>query len=205
MASKRHAPATRGSCSSPPTRLSSRREARSISWHLRTREASRMQRTAKDPRQSAEFPVESRPPPLLTARKAHLHPSNAYSTSQTELGNDSRCFVNYLERVNPLDVGSLFHTPWTAGWSTVRGAMGSADFQSAVSQVSNLLECEPIPKAGFHVGALPIGNRRYSRLEICATKMCRPSHSLLSILTIRAGACRFASACQHRKLNRRHL
>ncbi len=44
----------------------------------------------------------------------------------------------------------------------------SADFQSAVSQVSNLQDAGESERAGIAHG-LPIGNRRYSRLETCAT------------------------------------
>jgi len=71
-------------------------------------------------------------------------------------------------------------TEEAVGWATLPAASGSADFQSAVSRVSNLQGPEPITTAYFEADALPIGNRRYSRLEICATKNCRPAHGLLS-------------------------
>jgi len=45
----------------------------------------------------------------------------------------------------------------------------SADFQSAVSQVSNLQPQPAIPRASC-LHALPAGSRRYSRLETCATQ-----------------------------------
>src|SRR5947199_9401071 len=43
----------------------------------------------------------------------------------------------------------------------------SADFQAAVSQVSNLLRSQPITAAWLDAEALPIRKRRYSILEIC--------------------------------------
>jgi prepilin-type N-terminal cleavage/methylation domain-containing protein len=69
---------------------------------------------------------------------------------------------------------------WTAGWTTIMASAGSADFQSAVSPVSNLRLSESLPTALPLSWALPTGSRRHSRLEICATRKCRPSHSLLS-------------------------
>ena len=69
---------------------------------------------------------------------------------------------------------------WTAGWTPITASAGSADFQSAVSQVSNLRLSESFPTALPLSWALPTGSRRHSRLEICATRKCRPSHSLLS-------------------------
>ena len=53
--------------------------------------------------------------------------------------------------------------PWghEPGWS-------SADFQSAVSQVSNLRTALRPKRAGGHEN-LPTGSRRYGRLEACAT------------------------------------
>ncbi len=53
----------------------------------------------------------------------------------------------------------IFHTP------------GRASVRSAGFQPASALDCSD---------RLPIGNRRYSRLEICATETCRPSHGLLS-------------------------
>ncbi len=53
-----------------------------------------------------------------------------------------------------------------------RATERSADFQSAVSQgfQRGRLENSPAPEQS---GALPIGNRRYSRLEICVTLLRR--------------------------------
>ncbi len=68
--------------------------------------------------------------------------------------------------------------PRTAGWATLPVPSRSADFQSAVSRVSNLLKLEPATTSCFESNALPIGNRRYRRLEICATKQCRQSNGL---------------------------
>jgi hypothetical protein len=45
----------------------------------------------------------------------------------------------------------------------------SADFQSAVSRISNPLALAQQPRLGGRSGSLPSGTRRYSRLEICAT------------------------------------
>ena len=44
----------------------------------------------------------------------------------------------------------------------------SADFQSAVSRISNPLGVRQLERADLS-NVLPIGNRRYSRLETCAT------------------------------------
>ena len=51
----------------------------------------------------------------------------------------------------------------------VRGPGSSADFQSAVSQVSNLRSARLFDPNMAHFHALPTGSRRYSRLETCAT------------------------------------
>jgi len=51
----------------------------------------------------------------------------------------------------------------------------SADFQSAVLQVFNL-RAQGQPKRIRDRNGLPIGNRRYSRVELCATLVAAPPH-----------------------------
>ena len=75
--------------------------------------------------------------------------------------------------------------------SATAAAPRSADFQSAVSQVFNLRtpgtseRVEPAENAST-IDALPIGNRRHSRLEVCATTESCASDEPLTVLA--AGA-----------------
>jgi hypothetical protein len=59
------------------------------------------------------------------------------------------------------------------GWATSRRWIRSADLQSAVSQVFNLLRLRPIGTRSESANALPIANRRSSRLQVCATSLGR--------------------------------
>ncbi|MBM3837881.1 MAG: hypothetical protein FJ398_07935 [Verrucomicrobia bacterium] len=68
-------------------------------------------------------------------------------------------------------------TAWSAGWTTKLVA------QSCTLPYRRIVFCgaSPSPSTLGLAGALPIGNRRYSRLKICATvlrSICRQSHGL---------------------------
>jgi len=75
-------------------------------------------------------------------------------------------------------------TAWSAGWTTKLVA------QSCTLPYRRIVFCgaSPSPSTLGLAGALPIGNRRYSRLKICATvlrSICRQSHGLHSSRTRR--------------------
>ena len=66
----------------------------------------------------------------------------------------------------------------------IRMSGRSADFQSAVSAGFQPAGLHPMRMGLGTSHAGPSGNRRYSRLEICATCRCRPCHGLLCNISI---------------------
>ena len=84
--------------------------------------------------------------------------------------------------IDPFDRAPDQITAWSAGWTTKLVA------QSCTLPYRRIVFCGASPSPGMLglAGALPIGNRRYSRLKICIAtvlrSICRQSHGLHSKL-----------------------